>query len=81
LSSYVKQNSEFQISESEFRFDDFSTVEFKKNIRPEYPKIKNRIVIPLLMGVPEIGTKIRIPNQAGQGAGHGGGRRKAQYFS
>jgi hypothetical protein len=43
--------------ESEFQFLDFSTVEFEKNFQTGIVGIKNGIEIPLLMGVPEIGTK------------------------
>ncbi len=38
FNSYVKQKLEFQILESEFWFDDISTVEFSKKIRLEYPE-------------------------------------------
>jgi hypothetical protein len=48
--------SEFQISELEFGFTNFSTAEFKKNLTGIFG-IKNRIGIPLPMGVSEIGTK------------------------
>jgi hypothetical protein len=50
--------SEFRILESEFRFDNFSTVELKKNPTRIFGN-KNRIRIPLPMGVPEIGTENR----------------------
>ncbi len=56
LSSYVKQNLEFQISESEFWFDDFSTAKLK-NKSTGRSGIKNGIEILLPMGVPEIGTQ------------------------
>jgi hypothetical protein len=45
------------MSESEFRFLDFSTTEFEKNFPTGIFGIKNGIRIPLPMGVPEIGTK------------------------
>jgi hypothetical protein len=47
---------EFQISKLEFRFNDYSTAEFKKN-PTGISGIENGIGIPLPMGVPEIGTK------------------------
>ncbi len=47
---------ESQISESEFQFDDFSTVEFNKN-PTGISRIGNGIRIPQPMGVPEIKTK------------------------
>ncbi len=49
--------SEFQILESEFQFLDFSTAEFEKKNPTGIFGIKNGIVIPLPMGVLEIGTK------------------------
>jgi hypothetical protein len=52
----VKQNLEFQILESEFQFDVFSTADFKKNLTGIIG-IKNGIGIPQPMGVAEIGTK------------------------
>jgi hypothetical protein len=48
---------EFPISESEFRFLNFSTAEFEKIFTTGIFGIKNEIGIPLPMGVPEIGTK------------------------
>jgi hypothetical protein len=51
--------SEFRISESEFRFLDFSTAEFKRKNSTGIFGIKNGIRTPLPMGVPEIGTKNR----------------------
>ncbi len=49
--------SEFQISESEFQFLNFSTAEFEKNFPTGIFGIENRMGIPLPMGVPEIRTK------------------------
>jgi hypothetical protein len=49
--------SEFQISELEFQFLDFSKAEFEKKNPTGIFGIKNRIGIPLPMGVPEIGTE------------------------
>jgi hypothetical protein len=54
--------SEFRISESEFRFLDFSTAEFKIKIQTGIFGIENGIGILLPMGVPEIGTE----NQSSQ---------------
>jgi hypothetical protein len=48
--------SEFQISESEFRFGDFSTAELKKK-PTRISGNENGIGILLPMGVPELGTK------------------------
>jgi hypothetical protein len=57
LNSYAHFFLEFQISELEFRFLDFSTVEFKNKNPTGIFGIENGIRIPLPMGVPEIGTK------------------------
>jgi hypothetical protein len=57
LNSYVYVFFEFQISELEFQFLDFSTAEFEKNFPTGIVGIKNGIGIPLPMGVPEIGTE------------------------
>jgi hypothetical protein len=48
---------EFQISESEFRFLDFSTAEFEKIFLTGIFKNENGIGILLPMGVPEIRTE------------------------
>ncbi len=64
LSSYIKQNSEFQILESEFRFDDFSTAEFKNKFRPEYPESKTESEFRFWWGSQKLEPKIGIPNQA-----------------
>ncbi len=56
--------SEFRNLESEFQFLYFSTAKFKKNLTGIFG-IENKFGILLPMGVPEIGTKIGIPNQAG----------------
>jgi hypothetical protein len=48
--------SEFQISELEFQFLNFSTAELKKNLTRIFG-IKNGIEIPLPMGASEIGRK------------------------
>ncbi len=64
LSSYMNKLPAFQILQIIGTWlDDFSAAEFKKNPN-RIPAIWNEVGIPLPMEVPEIGTKIRIPNQA-----------------
>jgi hypothetical protein len=59
--------SEFQILESEFQFLDFSIAEFDQNFLTRIFGIKNKIKIPLSVGVPEIGTKNQNSQPSVQG--------------
>ena len=56
---------EFWILESEFQFLNFSRAGFKINLTGIFG-IKNRIGIPLTMGVPKIGTKNQNSQPRGQ---------------
>ncbi len=62
LSSYLKQNLEYQILESEFQFDGFSTAELKKKFQPEYPESKTELEFRFRWGSQKSEPKIGIPN-------------------
>jgi hypothetical protein len=54
---------EFRISESEYQFVNFSTVEFKKKIRLESPESKMESKFRFQWGSQNLEPKIGIPNQ------------------
>jgi hypothetical protein len=55
---------EFRISESEFRFLDFSTAKFIKKIQPESSESKTELDFHFQWGSQKLEQKIGIPNQA-----------------